>query len=261
MEFWIIENGEKRGPIADYTLREMIREEKVTPETRVWYEGAEDWEPAREINILAREFENKPEEKKIILTPPPIKISTGVLVRRFGARVIDFSLSLLLFAVLLRFTNFKFDPQSEEPISAWFFLAQFAPALILEGILIYLYGCTPGKYFMALHVETKDGKRLGLGASVTRSIRVWVLGLGMGMPHFAFIGHAVALWMIKKKGAPIWDFLTGYRVKSTELSPLRLGFYFLVLIGIWMVVTWALWPSIAPELEKTMEEARPHLLS
>lgn len=257
MEFWIIEDGEKSGPLPDYTLREMIREGKIAAQTHVWHEGAEGWKPACEVTILAREFESKPEEKTVH-TPPllPEKISITVMFRRFGARVIDFSLSLLLFAVLLRLTGFKLDPQSEEPISAWLFLAQFAPALILEGILIHLYGRTPGKILMALQVETREGSRLGLGASVTRSMRVWVLGLGMGMPHFAFIGHVVALWMMKKKGAPIWDFLTGYRVKAAELSSLRLGFFFLTVIGIWIAVVWVLWPSIGPEFEKTMEEAR-----
>ena len=41
MILWIIQDGEKRGPLEDYEVREMIREGKVGRDTRVWHEGAD----------------------------------------------------------------------------------------------------------------------------------------------------------------------------------------------------------------------------
>lgn len=262
MDFWIIEDGEKRGPLPDYTLREMIREGKVTSKTKVWYEGAADWVAAQEVVILAREFERESEHKpEAQIIPPPLPNlptppKAEILWRRLGARWLDFSLAILFFVALLRLTGFSLDSEPDEVISGWLLLAQFVPALIFEGILIHLYGKTPGKFLMALHVQSKEGGRLSLGASVMRSMRVWVLGLGMGViPLLGILGHGLALWMIRKKGAPLWDLVTGHQVKGTSLTPLKVVMFFFFFICIWILLIWVIWPYIEPEWEKALEEA------
>ncbi|MDB4408661.1 RDD family protein [Akkermansiaceae bacterium] len=258
MDFWIIEDGEKRGPLPDYTLREMIRDGKVTSETKVWHEGASSWVSAQEVGILAREFELKSEP--VILPPPlpnlPVPPKAEILWRRLGARWLDFSLAILFFIALLRLTGFSLNSESDEVTSGWLLLAQFVPALILEGILIHLYGQTPGKYLMALSVESKERGRLKLGASVMRSMRVWVLGLGMGViPLLGILGHGLALWMIRKKGAALWDLVPGHQVKGASLTPLKIVMFFLFFICIWGALIWVMWPYIEPEWEKAMKEA------
>lgn len=258
MDFWIIEDGEKRGPLPDYTLREMIRDGKVTSETQVWHQGAAAWLAAQEVGILSREFEGKSEQQ---ITPPPLPDlptppKAEILWRRLGARWLDFSLAIFFFIALLRVTGFSLDTESDEVISGWLLLAQFVPALILEGILIHLYGQTPGKFLMALHVECKDGGRLLLGASVMRSMRVWVLGLGMGViPLLGILGHGLALWMTRKKGAPLWDLVTRHQVKGSSLTAFKIVMFFLFFICIWIALIWLIWPYIEPEWEKAMKEA------
>lgn len=48
MEFFIIENGQQVGPL---TISQLA-EKRIKPETLVWREGMEDWQPAWKVNEL-----------------------------------------------------------------------------------------------------------------------------------------------------------------------------------------------------------------
>lgn len=48
MEFFIIENGQQVGPLAI----SQLAEKRIKPETLVWREGMEDWQPAWKVNEL-----------------------------------------------------------------------------------------------------------------------------------------------------------------------------------------------------------------
>ena len=49
MQYWLIEDGEKKGPLEDYEVRDMIRKGKVTGESKIWHEGADGWVSASEV--------------------------------------------------------------------------------------------------------------------------------------------------------------------------------------------------------------------
>ena len=98
MQFWLIDNGEKSGPLEDYEIRELIRKGEVSSDRKIWHEGADGWISAGEVAVLKSEFEQK-------LEPPPIpeelKEKPPFLYwRRFGARWFDYMLyHLILFAI------------------------------------------------------------------------------------------------------------------------------------------------------------------
>lgn len=52
MDFFILENGERRGP---YTIEEL-RQNKLSPDTLVWAEGETDWRKAGDVPMLAELF-------------------------------------------------------------------------------------------------------------------------------------------------------------------------------------------------------------
>ena len=257
MEIWLIEDGEKRGPYEDYEIRERIRRDELSEDVQMWYEGAERWMPAKEVHFFEAEFEEKVEE---IPVPPPLPVKTDweILWRRLGARWLDLALYSCLILFVFRLGGMKMMPDPSEQITAWVFAAHFVPAIIFEGILLHLFGLTPGKWVLRLRVEDQEGNLLSLGAAIMRSMRVWVLGVGMRMPILLLIGHLVALWMVKKRGAPLWDLVMGFRVPAAPLSAARLGFYFAVMAGIFVLNAWILWPELGPqvwpEVQKTLEE-------
>jgi hypothetical protein len=53
------EDGEKRGPVVQYEMKRMLREEEITPNTLVWAEGMESWRAAFDVPDL---LEAVPEE-------------------------------------------------------------------------------------------------------------------------------------------------------------------------------------------------------
>lgn len=52
MDFYILENGERKGP---YTIEEL-RQNKVSPDAMVWTEGEADWRRAGDIPALSALF-------------------------------------------------------------------------------------------------------------------------------------------------------------------------------------------------------------
>lgn len=253
MILWIIQKGEKVGPFEDYQLREMIREGEVERETRVWHEGAEGWLPAHEVSVLKGEF-----VKKEVLPPPlPVEVAMPPFHawRRLGARVFDYFLYQLIFVSVLRGAGFDVIPDSESPPSVWFILGMLAPAILMEAALVSSIGFTPGKWLMSLRVETHLGARLSTSFALIRTMRVWVLGMGMMQPFLLLLGHGVTLWFGLKKGAPLWDLHSKFRVPAAELNNGRVILYWGLLTAVIACFFVVMWPEIGPEMMEIWEEA------
>ena len=74
----------------------------------------------------------------------------------------------------------------------------------------------------------------------------------MRMPVLTLLGHVIALWMIKKRGAPLWDLVTGYRVPGKEITGLRIGIFVAALVGLFMLSMVIIWPELEPLLMEEM---------
>ena len=250
MLLWIVKNGEKTGPFEDYELREMIREGEVDGDTGVWHEGAEGWAAAREVEVLKGEFVEKEVE------PPPIPITIVMppflAWRRFGARFFDLFLYLLIFATVLKLSGIQFPGDPSEQGSAWLILAQLVPAILMEGALVSSLGFTPGKWLLSLRVENILGQKLKTSHALVRSMRVWVLGMGMIHPLLMIIGHGVTLWFGLKKGAPLWDLHSGFRVIGAELKSGRVILYWILLVAVFGGLFAVAWPELGPLVEEEM---------
>ncbi|MGJ8696219.1 MAG: RDD family protein [Verrucomicrobiaceae bacterium] len=254
MQFWYIEDGEKKGPLEDYDFRELIRNKEVTGETRVWYEGADGWQPAKEVDLIRGEFERSvPEVPK----PPPLptRMGAGEMWSRLGARWFDIWLYQFFILLILRAGGIPMLLSPDVEISGWVIAVHFVPALLVEGILLHLFGTTAGKWIFRLSLEDGKGNRLGLGASVMRSMRVWVLGVGMKQPLLIVLGHLLALWAVRKHGAPFWDLVLKYRVKMGVLSGGRIGIAVTALVLILAANVVVVWPEVKPMWDEAWNEA------
>ncbi len=257
MKFWIIEEGEKRGPLEGYELRELIEQKKVTDETKVWHEGAEGWANAREVSLLKGEFLSEDS------TPPPVvveaeqipvqRVSMDLLWRRFFARWFDFFLYQVLLAFVMHSFGMKFFPTNPEEYNLFRLLISFLPMIVIESVFIQAFGITPGKYLLNLRVVNQEGGLLTLGGSMMRALRIWVLGMGMQIFILPLIAHAIALWFCLKKGAPIWDLVPGYRVESRRMSGLQWAVFILAGFGLMVGLSFVLGPE-AEEFAKTALE-------
>lgn len=83
------------------------------------------------------------------------------------------------------------EPGSAESIilfaTAAFFSILFM--LIIQTLMIWAWGVTPGKKLLNLRVESVDGGRLSLGASFLRAILQWLELVCLGLPFLEILSH------------------------------------------------------------------------
>jgi len=249
MQFWIIKDGEKSGPMEDYELRDLIRKKEITAKSRVWHEGADGWVTAEEVAVLKNEFAAPEPEATIDEVTPriPEKFEPW---RRFGARWFDFTLYQLVLMLGLKAAGMTFFPSEPGDSSLFRFLLSFLPFVVIEATMLHFLGATPGKILLRLEVIDREGGRLSLGLAMTRSLRVWVLGMGMQFLPLTLLAHGFGFWFGHKKGAPLWDLIPGHQVKSKTIEPIRL----LLFWSTFLIVFFTLGSLVGPEAEIFMEK-------
>ena len=248
MILWIIQDGKKLGPLEDYEVREMIREGKVSRDTRVWHEGADGWLSASDLGVLANEFV-APEEKRELIQ---IRLTPFRAWPRLGARLIDYLIyeSILhSFSILCGVNLWKGGDSS-----GWVVIGIVLPVILMEAAMVGSLGFTPGKWLLGLRVETLGGQRLSTGQAFVRSMRVWVLGMGMFIPLMMIIGCCMSLWFGKKKGGMLWDLQSGFQVKGEQLTPKRIALFWVVLVVVISFNSLLNLPEILTLLEQGVQE-------
>jgi uncharacterized RDD family membrane protein YckC len=53
MNWYYVENGQQSGPVTDAQLEELRLAGTITPDTLVWREGMSDWQPYRDVKVVA----------------------------------------------------------------------------------------------------------------------------------------------------------------------------------------------------------------
>lgn len=219
---------------------------------KVWHEGAEGWLRADEVGILEAEFAE--EEVK----PPPLPVEREPFRpwRRFGARFFDFFLYNLILTAGKRMAGVSLLPEPGEGPSVWIIIGSLLPAILIECALLSSVGLTPGKWLLRMRVETMSGRLLTTGEAFVRSMRVWILGMGMGQPILMVLGHILSLWFGLKKGALLWDLQSGFEVRSEELNPRNITIYWIALLAMFVLSLWLVWPEVGPTYDEMQRQMR-----
>lgn len=236
MILWIVQEGKKTGPFEDYEVREMIREGKVKEDTGVWHEGAEGWVSASQLGVLTGEFERPQETAPEVVE---IRLAPFRAWSRLGARVIDF----MIYRSILHLLSIIFDVNlmGDENSSGWLVVGILLPVILVEAAMVGSVGFSPGKWLFGMRVETVLGQRLSMGQAFVRSMRVWVLGMGMFLPLMMVIGLGMSLWFGRKKGGMLWDLQSGFQVIGGEMTRKRA-------IWFWVIVSILIAANILPYL-------------
>ena len=253
MTFWIIRDGQKKGPFEDYQFREMIRAGQVDADHKVWHEGADGWLRADQVGVLEGEFA---EEKEVEPPPLPVEREPFRPWRRFGARFFDFFLYSLILTAGKRMAGVDLLPQPGEGPSVWVIIGTLLPAILIECALVSAWGFTPGKWLLRMRVEMMNGRLLTTGEAFVRSMRVWILGMGMGQWILMILGHLLGLWFGLKKGVLLWDLQSGFEVRSTDLDRNRVVTYWIALLAMFVLSLWLVWPEVSPEYEKMRSQMK-----
>jgi uncharacterized RDD family membrane protein YckC len=227
MDIWIIQDGEKTGPLHDFEIRRKIETGELAANTPAWHDGLDSWKPLGEIDLFAREFELvKPTDE----TPAesserprsPLPATNPYLIRRFWARWFDLHLYSGAWLIIIWAMGCDIGAVLSNP---WIILFRFVPWFIIEAILLSRFGITPGKWLLGIRIVNDDGRLLSLQDAIRRSMRVLFLGIGFGWIVLSPICQLLAYFTTRKLGKPLWDHAGGHHLEAGPLNPLRLTFY------------------------------------
>jgi uncharacterized RDD family membrane protein YckC len=265
MDIWIIQNGEKTGPIHDFEIRRKIEAGELPASTPAWHEGLPAWKPLVEIGLFEREFDRPFEHRDTPYASPeqgpdapaePIPPNQSFAIRRFWARWFD----LYLFAGIWWIAMYSSGRDIGATLtSPWVILLQYVPWFVLETFLLHRFATTPGKWLLGLTLVNNDGSLLSLGEATRRSARVLFIGLGFGWGLLALICQIMAYFTTKRLGRPLWDHAGGHRVTAAPLHPLRIVFYVIFLFTALQLQMIVVAPYVMENAAKTFPTLKEQL--
>jgi len=265
MDVWIIQDGEKAGPLRDYDVRGKIARGELGAGVPAWHDGMSDWRPLGEIPLFATEFERiaqqepaaVPDESPPAPTPPPLPPSVQThLVRRFWARWFDLYLYAGLWWLAMWAAGRDIAGTLNNP---WLILFQYVPWFVLEALMIQRFGFTPGKWLLGIRVCNDDGSPLTLPQATRRSMRVLFLGIGFGWGILALLCQLMAFFTTRRIGKPLWDMAGGHRLETQALSPLRIAGYVIGLFAALQLQMIVVAPHVTEQMKKNFPALREHI--
>lgn len=262
MRTWIIIDGEKIGPFDIAQVARRIESGELSPETYGWIEGMKNWQPLSTIPQFSESCHKSNEP-----TPPPLPVNQGnpnapartahwqipfstpqektnQLLRRFFARWFDLLLWSSLYMCVMKLSGADLKSLM---MNFWFNYVMMLVWIMIEAAMIHVWGFTPGKALLGLRVHRADGSALSLGSGLLRSIRVYLMGMGMSHPLLLPLCHGFAWWFVRKHGVALWDGAAGHRISVAVIKPWRWVIYGLLVFTI-LNVSGVILESVSREL-------------
>lgn len=227
MDYWVSINGEKKGPLKEWDVKELIESEVLTESGLIWHKDQENWSKVGDNPSFKHVFEKlktpppleeDPEEEAGEATPaPPIQVpvtQNHFWVRRGFAKVFDLMLYVGIFFILSNLSGYRFglDPELQ-----WMEIIKLFPFFFLEAYLLKAFGITPGKWILGLRVVPLDGfPKLNYEKSLFRSGGSWFFGMALGFAPFFIISMIVSYLTAGKRGHTTWDIIGKTKVISSR---------------------------------------------
>lgn len=149
------------------------------------------------------------------LSPNTLSVTPRPWVRLW-ARLLD----VYIFAIACGLLIELIDPQKLQKIN------QFALGIILafawifvESLLLSSFGTTFGKSLFKIKITLKNSSVITYSEALSRSMKVWLRGMGAGIPLVSLITHIVAYIRLTDNGTTSWD-----REGNFTISHEKIGF-------------------------------------
>lgn len=251
MDIWIIRDGEKSGPFHDYDIRRRISAGELEAGSPAWHEGLASWTTLAEIDLFKGEFLPEPTPAPVveepIILPPPVPGPPRIL-RRFWARWFDIYLYVAIWWFLFWLAGRDIESLLKNQLVA---LTRLIPWFVIEILLIHRFGTTPGKWLLGIRVFNADGSKLTLAQSTRRSLRTYIVGIGLGVPFVMLFCMGLSAYTARKIGATVWDHLGAHRIVSAPASAWKI----LVLIFLFYGSLQLQFGVVSPHVMKVMKES------
>jgi len=254
MDFYLSQNGHRRGPLRVFQVKEMLDRGEAAASDLGWHSGLEEWLPLSEIDAIApylpgaaprrpdpESADHPPPEDPSDDAPEPARpeplpshpspaprspLIEGSKWHRFGqralprflARMLDSMLWFSLVCAAGAATGLLPPIAFTFPtlFGFWFVPLQALAWVAVEAWLLSTFGTTPGKWLFNLHLRGNDGALPSFTRALKRAFFIWVFAWGLGHPQWALFGSLISLMLYLQNGRMVWDYLV-----STELIHAR----------------------------------------
>jgi uncharacterized RDD family membrane protein YckC len=225
-EWYYALNGERVGPRSLGEVRSLVASGVLDADALVWTAGMREWARVGDMPIVSPAWESPQESVRA----PEVPVHRVEAVRdeprpqrRLGARLVDvivYAVCLGLIVGMLAPDLMPRTPAESRDVNPLWNLAFFPVIALIEGVVLHLFGTTPGKALFSMRITTAGGERLSLAQSLSRAVRVWVVGLGMGLPILSLVAPIFSYFRLNARGRTWWDESLDLRVENGRISPL-----------------------------------------
>ncbi len=151
---------------------------------------------------------------------------------RYWARMMDVLLFATLSGIVLAIV---YEPALEIP-EALLGLIILTAYVFVESAMLARWGTTPGKAILKVRLRKSTGDKLSFPEALSRSGKVWVRGLGLGIPIVNLVTLLHGYRRLKERGITSWDEEEHLRVSHQEVSPSRAILVFLILVAFFFLI-------------------------
>lgn len=230
--WYYLESETATGPFSLATLRELGDAGLIGSATYVWREGDPSWilfqdalaalgsPPSLPAANFVSSSATAQDSTTVVdlgsLSPAPSSWSTSPVSpwRRYGARMIDTHIHGMVGMFILGFTWYSIAPLSADKFFALFegpqgiaidFILTLLAAALVGGFVVGATGTSLGKSIFGIKVLSEDLRAIGITAGLAREFRVWVAGLGFGIPIVSLFTMIAAYGRLNTEGKTSWD--------------------------------------------------------
>jgi uncharacterized RDD family membrane protein YckC len=149
---------------------------------------------------------------------------------RFWARTID----VMLFTIIFSFFLVYFPMKVLQLIAGINYIMPISLFVwvLVEALLLSVWGKTPGKAIFGMTVSEMDGSKLSFSRALNRSASVWFFGMGCGINIIELIANVTSYIRLSKKGITRWDQNGEYRIIHTKINTVNVIIAVIILVGI-----------------------------
>ncbi|MGN1188753.1 MAG: MerR family transcriptional regulator [Lachnospiraceae bacterium] len=154
-------------------------------------------------------------------------------IRRFLARSMDMAIIGAAINAVLQF-GFRLNMAKYAALASIVFsLAVMLVMYLVEPLLLHIFGTTPGKAMLGLHLEGHDGELPELESARAWTGGVILSGMGLNMPVLSLIRMFLSWRRASKDEFLSWECLD-YRLKKSEKGK-RIGVIIYILTGVLLI--------------------------
>lgn len=150
---------------------------------------------------------------------------------RFWARTLDLALMSIPAALLLGlllgviapklFMHIMRTPSEGGNLIFLLFMLPFT--VLMEAIIIALFGNTLGKAILKTRIINAEGEKLSFTEALKRSLFIYFYGYALGFPIINFITYAWQHKRLRKTGKATWDSKLGFNVTHAHIGGVRIA--------------------------------------